>query len=214
MLISAEIRWFWKDTKLSDLQRWFCESDAHSFAAGGGKPRTDQYLRDPQQVELGIKHRGEATGVEIKGLVMLTPETITFGHLCGSTEIWGKWNTTTLKIDSLSVVTVRKRRWLRKFDTVSEVPVEIALDANEQPIKERRLPQEGCNVELTRLDFPHLDEWWTLGFEAFGTFERVRHSLRSAAQTIITRRPPEPPDAILASYPKWLAECIDANAKL
>jgi hypothetical protein len=208
MLISAEVRWFWRATVLSDFQRWFCESDAHSFPAGGGKARTDQYLRDPEQVEMGIKRRGHATGVEIKGLVMLVPETITFGHLRGPAEIWGKWNSTKLKIDTPSLIAVRKHRWLRKFDTASEMPVEIPLDTSEQPITEHRLPQEGCNVELTRLDFPRGDEWWTLGFEAFGAFERVRRSLHSVVQIVSTRQPPELHDAILASYPRWLAEYI------
>jgi hypothetical protein len=212
MLISAEVRWFWRGTTSTDVQQWFCWSDAHPFPSGGGKPRTDQYLRDPPQVELGVKHRGDALGVEIKGLVTLVPETIAFGQFERADRNLEQVEFKQPRIDASLVIGVQKHRWLRKFDTGSPVPVEIALDTNERPVQNHRLPQEGCNIELTKLQVLRGDDWWTLGFEAFGAFERVRDNLHSVAQIISTRQPPELQNVILASYPKWLAECIGPNA--
>src|SRR4051794_6543071 len=119
MLISAEVRWFWRSTTSPDAHQWFCHSGIHPFPPGGGRSRTDHYLRDPQQVELGIKYRDDAARVEVKGLVVLAPETITFGGLRGPIEIWSKWQSKSLKLELPSVITIEKHRWLRKFETGS-----------------------------------------------------------------------------------------------
>ncbi len=68
MQLSSEIRLFWFNNKPEALERWFLDQDIHRFSAGGGKRRTDVYLRDASQIELGIKTRGEKPRVEIKGV--------------------------------------------------------------------------------------------------------------------------------------------------
>ena len=50
----------------------------------------------------------------------------------GPIEIWSKWTSEPLELNS--VVTVEKIRWLRKFDTSTLSPVEIALNDEEKPI--------------------------------------------------------------------------------
>jgi hypothetical protein len=74
MEASAELRWFWQGAEPAALQQWFSDAELHDCAAGGGCLRTDTYLFDPQQAELGIKLRGNKTGVEVKGLVAVTAE--------------------------------------------------------------------------------------------------------------------------------------------
>ena len=69
MQVSAEIRWFWKGVLPPELLVWFQRAERHSCAGGGGSVRTDAYLRDARQSELGLKLRGGKKGVEIKGLV-------------------------------------------------------------------------------------------------------------------------------------------------
>jgi hypothetical protein len=206
MLLSAEIRWFWKTAPPNNLREWFCESKAHSVPPGGGRVRTDRYLWDPDQREMGIKRRGGEKGVEVKGLVMLAADvTLPIGFR-GSVEIWSKWTSHGLKLDAGSTIALKKRRWLRKFDTNSRVPQEIELDDYEQPARMDQLPKAGCNVELTQLRIPNGDEWWTLGFEAFGAMQTLRQNLRSTAEILVKRKPPKFQSAVLANYPTWLSE--------
>src|SRR5262245_44954616 len=59
MQVSAETRWFWSES-VDAFREWFGGSAAHGGkeAGGGAASRTDEYLRDPKQAELGIKKRG------------------------------------------------------------------------------------------------------------------------------------------------------------
>lgn len=208
MLISAEIRWFWRDAQTDLLREWFFQTETHPVRPGGGQVRIDYYLWDPTQIELGIKRRGDKKGVEVKGLVMQAPGSIKAGPFGGPIEIWSKWTSERLKLDGTSTVTIRKRRWLRKFDNTSRQPREIALDHRERPLKSGSLPAEGCNVELTKIHLTNGDEWWTLGLEAFGTIQTVQRNLRSAAITLTQRQPPPSSQGIIASYPLWLSRTL------
>jgi hypothetical protein len=205
MQLSAEIRWFWRHIPPAGLEEWFHSADMHGCAAGGGERRTDEYLRDPGQGELGVKRRGKKPGVEVKGLVAAVPDGLTTAPFCGPIEIWNKLSTHVLTFqDSVST---EKQRWLRKFDTSGAAPEEIHLGEDEQPKDpDQPLPALGCNVEFTRVTCGE-EVWWTLGFESFGPLQTVEESLRVVATLLATRRPPDPgSDALRASYPVWLAE--------
>lgn len=80
---------------------------------------------------------------------------------------------------ALTIVT-RKLRWLRKFDTGHGSPREIKVDECEN-IQEP-LPQNGCNVELTRLTMPDDEQWFTLWFRS------VRRTLRRGKQPATRRK--------------------------
>lgn len=69
MQVSDESRWFWSGSPTERLEEWFRGKHPDGIPAGGGKERRYDYLRDPDQDELGIKRRGEKPGVEVKGLV-------------------------------------------------------------------------------------------------------------------------------------------------
>jgi hypothetical protein len=171
MQVSAEARWFWSASAPERLEEWFCGKHPDGIAAGGGKERRDDYLRDPNQNELGIKRRGEKPGVEVKGLVSSGPTDLSLEPFVGPIEIWSKWTSEALRINPALTIVTRKLRWLRKFDTAHGSPREIEVDEYEK-IQEP-LPQNGCNVELTHLTMPDDEHWFTLGFEAFGSLADV-----------------------------------------
>jgi hypothetical protein len=207
MQVSAEIRWFWKDTIPSGLKDWFCDKQNDSYVAGGGvKIRADQYLRDTRQNEMGIKLRGGKSGVEVKGLVSVISDQLAVGPFHGNIEVWTKWTTESLELPASSLVTTEKRRWLRKFDTSSADPSEIPLGEDEQPLHQQPVPAMGCNVELTQVTLGSANVWWTLGFESFGTIQTIEKSLRSTASILAARRPPDFISGFAASYPAWLKD--------
>jgi hypothetical protein len=212
MPVSAEIRWFWPTSPPPRLQDWFCDPASHPCAAGGGLTRSDEYLRDPQQAELGLKCRGGKKGVEVKALVAARASDVAAPPFAGPIELWTKWTSERLDLPDGSTLTTQKRRWLRKFATTSTAPQEIALNEKEQPREEDQpLPPRGCNVELTEVSLPHGDVWWTLGFEAFGSIRTVEDDLRAVATELAARRPPEFGNGLLLSYPAWLKQIAGAT---
>src|SRR5262245_28466185 len=128
MLVSAELRWFWRDCLPPGFEQWF--RNAGFPPLGGGNSRDDEYLIDAKQAELGVKLRGGKEGVEIKGLV----ENRTFlpEPFSGTVQIWTKWTSEALTIDRLPRISVRKTRWLRKFDTSRSEIRELQLGVQEQ----------------------------------------------------------------------------------
>lgn len=202
MQVSAESRWFWSGVAPDGLEVWFRGQQADGIPAGGGRERRDDYVRDPNQDELGIKRRGEKLGIEVKGLVSLQPTKLSVEPFNGPIEIWTKWTSEALTLDPDLTIVTRKVRWLRKFDTGDSSPREIPVDEYEK-IQEP-LPQNGCNVELTRLTMSDDKQWFTLGFEAFGLLANVENSLQRVAEVMANRRPPRLPGAICLSYPQFL----------
>lgn len=201
MLVSAELRWFWRGGVPAVVDAWFRERE---IPAGGGNPRTDEYLVDRNQIELGLKKRGKKPGIEIKGLVGIRrPVSMPFD---GRVQIWSKWTSESLTIDHLPRVIVQKTRWLRKYDTSSSEPTEIALADDERPRHSPdQLPERGCHFELVTLQLdgdPTL--WSSIGFEAFGDLATVEDSLDRTMRHV---RPADPlPAGRELSYPGWLAQ--------
>ena len=97
----------------------------------------------------------------MKGLVSSRPTDLSVEPFVGPIEIWSKWTSEALSINPALTIVTRKLRWLRKFDTGHSSPREMKVDENEN-IQEP-LPQNGCNVELTRLIMPDDEQWFTLG---------------------------------------------------
>lgn len=214
MQISAEIRWFWRDALPAGLQDWFCGITNHDCKAGGGDTRQDLYLRDASQIELGIKQRGEKSGIEVKGLVATIEEGLAEGPFQGQLELWTKWTSAALTLPANSTIATNKRRWLRKFDTGAATPQEIALGVDERPLNQP-YPARGCNVEVTEIRLADRGEvWWTLGFESFGSIATVETDLRIVSKEMARRQPPALAEGLLRSYPAWLAEQINSYNNL
>jgi hypothetical protein len=206
MLLSAEVRWFWKEAPPADFQEWFCGSSQRFCIAGGGGTRIDSYLWDPGQVELGIKLRGSGGGVEVKGLVELSGSQVSFTSLTGGVEFWCKWRTDALSLSCCRVIGIKKVRWLRKFELKKDGAGEIELDASEKPKNRGVLPMTGCNVELACVRDEDARAWWSIGFEAFGPRTYLEKALRTTVMLMSERGPPALPVGFCASYPKWLSE--------
>ena len=165
MFVSAEVRWFWKDAAPAVVDEWFRRG---AFPPGGGTPRTDEYLLDAGQRELGVKTRGGAAGVEVKGLVERRGRSP--APFAGRVQIWCKWTSAALTIGHLPRVPLHKTRWIRRYDTAGAALTEVELDAAERPrhAPGRRL-ERGCQLELVALQVGDRHEMWSsLGFETFG----------------------------------------------
>ena len=211
MQISAEIRWFWLADSPDAIVTWFKGGD---MPPGGGLAREDEYLHDPDQIELGIKRRGAKPGVEVKGLVATLTRPNDVAPFVGPIEIWCKWQSLELVITDLAIVPVKKLRWLRKFETNGKKPAEIPLADDEKPRDGRPLPELGCNVELTRIELRAGHVWWTLGFEAFGELRSVEQSLRNTLSAMASRGAPLLRSRELLSYPAWLSKHVPRSDKV
>lgn len=222
MLISAEIRWFWQGDAPDNLRQWFMDEGVHKCGAGGGPPdREDIYLVEGDQTELGIKIRGKKGGtkddnstdcknssVEVKGLVAIDWGILTSGSIAGPVEIWCKWSFGPIDVGTTTKWKLTKTRWLRKFDTSGPYPIEIPLGSDEKPKDEDRfpcLPTLGCNIELTQVQLPSGDEWWSFGLEAFGNLSTVAGNLRAVAVELSKRDiGSDLSTGLLLSYPQWI----------
>jgi hypothetical protein len=204
MKTSAESRWFWRADPAAALGQWFIDSGIHDIEAAGGDIRTDAYLADANQAELGIKRRGTGRGIEIKGLVSLLGTGCDVAPFQGPIELWTKWFCDTLRLDGAPLILVRKRRWLRQFDTSGAAPRQIALNSDEL--------KQGCTVEYTELSGDGIAPWVTLGFEAFGPMEGLAGSVQRTAAWLASRRPPAVGPGWQASYPVWLRQWGSAQS--
>ena len=201
MMVSAELRWFWKNEPPKGLDTWFRSG---RFPVGGGRLRRDEYLIDPSQIELGIKKRGGGS-VELKGLVC-------FGRTLpkpfeGRIQLWSKWSSNALSIDRFPRLVVAKTRWLRKFDTGSVRVQELELGEDEGlRDKSARPPDCGCLLELVAIETgDDATRWWSLAFEAFGPLDSVEASLERTAMEMGEPSPPSLENASQLSYPEWLS---------
>jgi hypothetical protein len=207
VLVSAESRWFWRQGAADRWRDWFCQAGSHDFPAGGGKERCDNYLRDANQTELGIKLRGGKPGIEVKGLVSRISGGLLTEPFIGPIELWTKWTSGTLKFDPESTIVTQKVRWIRKFDTTEGSPRELQVDEDEKT--REPLPGRGCNVDFTKLTLPDGELWWTLSFEAFGELNDVEDSLRNVVIAMALRNPPSLGAALSLSYPAFLKHFLN-----
>jgi hypothetical protein len=204
MQTTAERRWFWRETEAAPLRRWFLDGDVHKCKAVGGDVRTDAYLADVNQAELGIKLRGSGTGVEIKGLVSVLDNGCHDPPFEGPTELWTRWVSNVLTLTEAPLILVRKRRWLRKFDTVGVTALEVTRNVDP--------PRRGCTAEYTEISAAGSPMWVTLGFEAFGAIETLADGVRLAAGRMAERKPPAVGPGWRASYPVWLRQWDGATS--
>jgi hypothetical protein len=207
---SAEVRWFFRQTVPAEAVSWFRSSPCCSEA----EDREDQYLRLDDCSTVGIKIRSNASSdpeaFEVKALCAL-PRPVAIGaRVTGLMEGWIKWSVDDPAVAgfvdfvrvSSSIITVAKRRWLRKISFEGGVPTEVPCDQH---------PERGCNAELTTIE-ACATRWWTIGLEAFGPTEGLERAVLISAAQLFGNSPPIRGLVLETSksYPAWLAAGLAA----
>jgi hypothetical protein len=100
----------------------------------------------------------------------------------------------------VALASVRKTRFLLKYSLDAGAPQVIQADAQ---------PVEGCNVELTTIEFAGRP-WWTLALEAFGSAASTEPFLLKTTATFFGDGcAPHRFDVDQSySYPAWLARRV------
>lgn len=214
MLPTAEVRWFSKgDIPETALQRF--KSGELPQDKGVVEERKDLYLCLPGVDRLGIKLRGTsirreigADQLEIKRRQLEGSVVTFFPGVTGRLERWSKWVfhgepsdpqlSTILAAQDGVWVSVGKVRYTRRYKVTGDKRV-LAMPLNEWP-------DNGCNVELTKVIAPGGQVWWTLGLEAFGEADiAIEDNLRLSANHFFAESGLsmfEERDSY--GYPRWL----------
>jgi hypothetical protein len=194
---SLEVRWFFPGQLETAVAGWFGRFPAET------QSREDTYLLEPQLRGLSVKVRG-GSALEVKvyrgspGMLYLP------GRARGRMESWQKWSFPIVPLgpDSHDLAgwrPVRKIRRISRFSLASRpVPAQAPGLGRE--------PQ--CAVELTEVRTRGRD-WWTLGFEATGPDDLLRHALQATAALVFAQALPgsvEPGPDESRSYIEWLRQ--------
>jgi hypothetical protein len=202
MFPSAEARWFYVGTIPPQVLKWFREEQGSLEEPAH---RVDYYLHLPDGDSLGIKLREGR--LEIKQRHRRHGTVEFHERATGLVEHWRKWSFRLaqaserfpqIMVSDSSWIAVSKQRWLYRYRITRDKDI-IPMDAVEYP-------EQGCDLELTRVKAEGRD-WWTWGFEAFGEETALQENLvLVAAQIFAAHRPPIVLGASHShSYPAWLA---------
>lgn len=178
---TAEVRWFAPGPPPALLGRRMDD-----LGAKGPERRTDEYLCLPETEALGVKLRDRGAALELKLREQALGETEFPGGAVGSPELWQKWSFPVVDEEARTGLGLPTQAWL-------------AVD------KVRRLADyPDCSAELTELQAAG-EEWWTLGFEAFGNDQLVK-ALTGAVADFLSESAlvEEVRRARSWAYPAWL----------
>ncbi len=201
MLATEEMRWFFVGMIPESVATWFgaqvCAPQV--CIAPAPLPRTDYYLQLADSDSLGIKLRqGRIEVKQREG----AGETIELsGQAVGQVESWRKWSFGLADAENVTEQWVgvwKARRWCL---------FEVEENGRIIPAPPATILEKGCACELTDVRLADSSEqWWSLGFEAFGgtAVERRESLLRAAKQFLGQEDAPLLPIEQSYSYPKWL----------
>ena len=184
-LASLEVRWILPGQLDSAVAGWFPGSQPER------ESREDAYLLDPGLGGLSVKVRA-ARALDVK-MFLGSPGILDLpGRARGRMQYWRKWS---FPFSPLSQENIDPGGWrrVRKQRRVTRFPGQGA-------------PQARCAVELTEVRFQHQD-WWSLGLEATGPAESLRHGLEATAALVFTQALPGGADLRIddsRSYAEWL----------
>lgn len=244
-LYSTEVRWFFRGRLSTDhsLVKWFTKPlrdhahDSESLWVFEGEdvtqPRIDTYLVLKGAQTVGAKLRGgNETSLEIKAQAASPIDFHIHDSVIGRTDSWVKWSFKHLALnDALTPMQqtglwtrIAKDRWLRKISADAQKPTFVVADAKAYKNNESlgKLPEYGCNVELTQLYVDNNREnmahsWYTICLEAFGPdLTRTPEVLGSCA-SLAFRELGVPPDLELEeskslNYPEWIRRLTSSTA--
>lgn len=202
MLASLELRWFCPGKLPRQVEQWF-QQECPGQLLQSPDERVDQYLLIPNCHYMSVKLRQGRLEVKWRQQQLGAIAGSASAQGCG--ERWLKWLCTDAG-ESLVFgdqpltgpwLAVDKLRSQRKYRVQGHGTFTgVAVD---EPL------ERGCAVELTRLRLQAQD-WWTLGFETFGS-ALLLTDLQGLAQQILQSYPG--PTLNLANswgYPEWLSQ--------
>jgi hypothetical protein len=194
---SLEVRWIFPGQLDTAVAGWFGRFPAQT------ESREDTYLLDPQLRGLSVKVRaGRALEVKVyrgsPGILQVA------GRARGRMESWLKWSFPFSPLsqdsgDPAVWLAVRKRRRISRFSLASGQIVARAPGLSGEP---------RCEVELTEVR-THLQDWWSLGFEATGPANLLRSELQATATLVFAEALPagvDPGPDESRSYAEWLGQ--------
>jgi hypothetical protein len=184
-LASLEVRWILPGQLDTAMAGWFPGSQPES------ESREDAYLLDPGLGGLSVKVRA-SRALEVK-MFLGSPGILDLpGRARGRLQYWRKWS---FPFSPLSVENIDPGGWRR-----------VRKQRRVTWFSGQGAPQARCAVELTEVRFQHQD-WWSLGLEATGPAESLRHGLEATAALVFTRALPGGVDLRIddsRSYADWL----------
>ncbi len=208
LLYSAEVRWFVEGALPAGMTDWFRQGALPPALDA----RDDDYLVLGDCATVGVKIRGagqnDGPSFEVKAL-RTNPRPMTISErAAGSMDSWVKWSIGGAEVlpfgeavrQTAQLVTVTKRRALRRFSLAGDRPDEVGAEVS---------PSVGCGFELAEVALASR-HWWTLALEASGPPGTVEDGVRQTAAHIFNNRPPPldlRPESSL-SYPAWLASRV------
>ncbi len=202
METTLEVRWFGPGRPPEGITHRF-----EALGAPAPERRVDTYLQLAGTDDLGVKLRGGAAALEFKLRQHDFGDTKVAGAVAGNLERWQKWSfpvedatcrTAALGLPAASLVEVDKRRRL----------VTYRLAPNGSAVPGGGREGDGCSVEITSLT-AQSTEWWSLGFEAFGSQDRLADALTATAEAFFAGGAKVSElltGALSCGYPAWLSE--------
>ncbi len=206
MLHSAEARWFIAKVLPDGVLSWFRAGQALESEG----VQVHEYLLFPDCETVGVKVREGK--LEIKAMASAPRPLSRDLGVSGRTDQWVKWSFASEGLKTLDPalhrsgrwLKVRKDRFLRKFSADMGGLVEVTA-------KQRPLPANGCNVELTRITVEANPRFWfSLAFEAFGPPEGTVKILETAIHSFFQEHDRAPGIRLSQrnslGYPAWLVK--------
>lgn len=197
-LPSLEVRWIYPGRLDTAVAGWFSGSRPET------ESREDAYLLDPDTGGLSVKVRA-GRALEVK-MFLGSPGILDLpGRARGRMQHWRKWS---FPFSPLSLDDSDRDGWRR---VRKQRRTAWFTPAGERIARDPALPGHAdgdprCAVELTELRFQYQD-WWSLGLEATGPAESLRHGLEATAALVFTRALPGGVDLRIddsRSYAEWL----------
>lgn len=198
METTLEARWFAPGRPPDALTRRFDD-----LGVPGPQGRTDTYLYLSGTDDLGVKLREGGTAFELKLRQHDFGETKLAG-VAGHLERWQKWSfPVTDAACQAAGFGLPVESWVEVEKNRRLITYRLAADGTVFPVAARQ--GDGCSVEITSLVTNH-SEWWSLGFEAFGTQDRLADALTATADAFFTggNLARALDGARSCAYPDWL----------
>ena len=203
-LASLEVRWILPGQLDTAVAGWFPGSQPEPESEPESESREDVYLLDPGLGGLSVKVRASRT-LDVK-VFLGSPGILDLpGRARGRMQYWRKWSfpfspLSLENIDPGGWRRVRKQRRVTWFSPAGEQIAPAPAAPGQASLQAR------CAVELTEVRVQHQD-WWSLGLEATGPAESLRHGLEATAALVFTQAPPGGADLRIdnsRSYAEWL----------